>query len=245
MDTLQKLFEKELENAFTFPVVGAKLIKRQLERNGVVLTEKQISELERKLQSISGDSVNFDFDLDDEQVRILGISDSEKINVDIGGEKEFDEFYQESVEKIGRLVPEIIGEMTEPILSELKKDMPAMLKSHRKDMKGFEKRLHSDWKRPFDLFEAFLVLAREAGDDFNNEFRKDETKAENYVLDALTRLHARACQVASEVLVLLKNGFADGAHARWRSLHEIAVVASFIKAHGNEVAERYLLHDNI
>jgi hypothetical protein len=44
---------------------------------------------------------------------------------------------------------------------------------------------------------------------------------------------------------LLKSGFADGAHARWRSLHEIAVVASFIKTHGNEVAERYLLHDNI
>ena len=46
-------------------------------------------------------------------------------------------------------------------------------------------------------------------------------------------------------MVLLKSGFADGAHARWRSLHEIAVVASFIKKHGNGVAERYLLHNYI
>jgi hypothetical protein len=45
--------------------------------------------------------------------------------------------------------------------------------------------------------------------------------------------------------VLLKSGYADGAHARWRSLHEISVVGSFINTHGNEIAERYLLHDNI
>ncbi len=245
MDTLQKIFEKTLEDSFSFPIVGAKLIKRQLEKKGVVLSEKQVSELEKKLQDISGDSINFDFDLNDEQNKVLGISDGDNIEIDIGGEKELDDFYQEFVEKLEKSVPEIIEEMTTPILSGLMKDMPAMLKAHRKDMKGFEKRLHADWKKPFDLFEAFLVLAFEAGDEFNNEFRKDETEKENYVLETLTRLHARACQIASEVQVLLESGFADGAHARWRSLHEIAVVASFIKTHGNEVAERYLLHDNI
>ena len=78
-----------------------------------------------------------------------------------------------------------------------------------------------------------------------NSVRKKHIKAQNHVFDVLTRLHARACQIAFEVLVLLKNGFADGAHARWRSLHEVTVVASFIKTHGDEVAERYLLHDNI
>jgi hypothetical protein len=245
MDSLQKMFEKELQASFTFPDVGAKLIKRQLERKGVGLTEKQISELKKKLQDVSSGPINLDFDLDDEQIKTLGVSDGENIEIDIGGEKEFDEYYQEVDEKLERLVPEIIEEMTAPILSGLKKDMPAMLKAHRKDVKGFENRLHIDWKKPFDLFEAFLKLAFEAGDEFNNEFRRDEAETGNYVLDALTRLHARACQIASEVLVLLKSGFADGAHARWRSLHEIAVVASFIKTHGNEVAERYLLHDNI
>ncbi|MDY6966866.1 MAG: DUF5677 domain-containing protein [Halobacteriota archaeon] len=65
------------------------------------------------------------------------------------------------------------------------------------------------------------------------------------VFEILTRLHARACQTASEVLVLLESGHADGAHARWRSLHEIAVVGFFVKLHGNAVAERYLLHDGV
>ena len=58
-------------------------------------------------------------------------------------------------------------------------------------------------------------------------------------------MHARACQIASEVLVLLRSGHADGAHARWRSLHEIAVVSLFIKSAGNQIAERYLLHNTV
>ena len=40
-------------------------------------------------------------------------------------------------------------------------------------------------------------------------------------------------------------GYADGAHARWRALHEIAVVGLFIQAKGQQIAERYLLHDGI
>lgn len=245
MGTLQKIFEKTLEDSFSFPVVGAKLIKRQLEKKSIILTDKQIDELEKKLQDINGDLINFDLDLDEEQNRILGVSDGEKYEIDIGGEKELDELYQEFVTKIEESVPEIIEEMTATILSRLKKDMPAMLKAHRKDMKSFEQRLQSDWKKPLDLFESFLVLAYEAGEEFNNEFRKDESERKNYVLEVLTRLHARACQITSEILVLLKSGFADGAHARWRTLHEITVVGSFIKNQGNEIAEKYLLHDNI
>ena len=245
MDTLQKIFKKELQDSLTFPVVGTKFIRRQMEKKGIILTENQVDELEKKLKDINGNSINLDFDLDDEQIKTLGVSDGENVEIDIGGEKELDNFYQELIEELEGSIPQIIKEMTESILSTLQIDRPAMLKAHRKEMSSFEKRLQSDWKKPFDLFETFLVLAFEAGDEFNNEFRKDESEAENYVFEALTRLHARACQIASEVLVLLKSGFADGAHARWRSLHEIAVVASFIKTHGNEVAERYLLHDNI
>lgn len=242
MDTIQKIFENELNATFSFSVIGAKLIRKQLEKKGVILTENQVVELERKLLEISGDSVNLNLDLDEEQIKILGISDSETVKIDIGGEIELDDLCQELIEEA---VPQIINETTGLILSSLREKMPVMLKTHKKTIRKFEKRLHEDWKKPFNLFEVFLILAIEAGDEFNSEFRKEESEAENYIFEALTRLHARACQVASEIFVLIKSGFADGAHARWRSLHEIAVVASFIKTHGNEVAERYLLHNNI
>ena len=50
---------------------------------------------------------------------------------------------------------------------------------------------------------------------------------------------------SKEVLLLLRHGFADGAHARWRTLHEISVIAEFIFQHGNEVAEQYMNHSTI
>jgi hypothetical protein len=55
-------------------------------------------------------------------------------------------------------------------------------------------------------------------------------------------LHAGASRVAGEILTLLSAGYASGAHARWRTLHEISVIALFISQEGDEVAERYQNH---
>ena len=55
-------------------------------------------------------------------------------------------------------------------------------------------------------------LADEAGSEFNSEFRPSASKDNNFVFDVLTRLHARSCQITSEIILLLRSGFADGAH---------------------------------
>ncbi len=101
------------------------------------------------------------------------------------------------------------------------------------------------WRAPLERLEAFMVLARQAGEALNDEVRADTLLQQDYVFEVLTRLHARACLIASEILALLRTGHADGAHARWRSLHEIAVVGEFIRQMGAATAERYLLHDTI
>jgi hypothetical protein len=44
------------------------------------------------------------------------------------------------------------------------------------------------------------------------------------------------------VQTLLRNGFADGALSRWRTIHELAVTAMFIAEHGKPVADRYAAH---
>lgn len=53
-------------------------------------------------------------------------------------------------------------------------------------------------------------------------------------------LHARALLVAREVLCLLYGGFPDGALSRWRTLHELTVVALFLREHDGELSHRYL-----
>lgn len=71
------------------------------------------------------------------------------------------------------------------------------------------------WHKPLALLEMLLATALEAGDDFNREFRPRVVERDDYVFEVLTRLHARTCQLTSEILVLLKSGHADGAHARF------------------------------
>ena len=132
--------------------------------------------------------------------------------------------------------------ITEERILDMQQRMPQIIAERRADRAGFEARLYARWRRALDLFEAIMVIAQESGQEFNQKHRAGASQNEDHVFDALSRLHARACLIASEVLALLRSGHASGAHARWRTLHELAVVAYFIEKHGEEVAERYLLH---
>ena len=78
-----------------------------------------------------------------------------------------------------------------------------MLRDRRKEKNGFETRLYKTWKKPLDLLEMFWVIAVEVGTDFNHHFRQDASLEQDYVFDVLTHLHARACQITSEILTLL------------------------------------------
>jgi len=61
----------------------------------------------------------------------------------------------------------------------------------------------------------------------------------------MVRLHARACQITAEIITLMKNGFADGAMARWRTLYEVGVVATVIADAGESLAKCYIQHEVI
>ena len=155
----------------------------------------------------------------------------------------------EDIDNLDLLLSEVITKASKesavPILNTLKKNSPKMLMERRKELKLFRKRLNTKWKNPLDLLEILLVSSTEAGESFNSEHREEASKKRDFVFDVLVRLHGNACLIGNEIITLLQSGFPDGAHSRWRTTHEISVIGSFIKKHGNEVAERYLLHDTI
>lgn len=59
---------------------------------------------------------------------------------------------------------------------------------------------------------------------------------------ALNKLVARAYEVVGEIITLVRAGYADGGLARWRSLHEICVVALFLAKRSDRCAQMYLSH---
>src|ERR1035437_7625528 len=135
--------------------------------------------------------------------------------------------------------------LTTPILERLRKRWRNEWRQQRRLHSGFQQRLYARWKTPLDLLRMLLTIARELGGSANEDAQKSVSSSSPHLVYVLTRLHARACQVTEEILTLLTAGFADGAMARWRTLHEIAVVASFISSHGEELAERYVQHQHI
>ena len=166
--------------------------------------------------------------------------------LDLLSECESEDEREELLKNLGGSMSEISDEVAESLLDKIKKAaFSGSLEENRQEIRGFEERLRGLWGEPLDLLELFIGLALEAGSVFNSEYRNDSVRTNDEVFHALTQLHARACQVSSAILILLKSGYADDAVARWRSLHEISVVSSFICQHGQELAERYLLHDVI
>jgi hypothetical protein len=151
--------------------------------------------------------------------------------------------------KLSRMIKDVLlktlPESAEALLDDLKKSSSRMLTERRGYQRAFEDRLTRKWRRPLDFLETFYVVALESGETFNSKHREETALNKDFLFEALTRIHARGCQVFFEIMTLLKSGLADGAIARWRSLHELAVISLFLNEHGSAVAERYLAHVTI
>ena len=150
-------------------------------------------------------------------------------------------------EEIGKLFDDAIDGSAAELADALRKDAPRMLAEHNTIRTGFEQRLQARWRSALDLYEVVLVSCTEAASDLHDDLTQDAAPPSEHPikLHALTLLHARACMVASEVFALLRTGHAAGAQARWRTLHEIAVIAFAIGSGTEDVANRYLLHSCI
>lgn len=128
------------------------------------------------------------------------------------------------------------------IFTTLNRDSKKMLAYQRKNQKNFENRLYGRWKMPIDLLECLIRISLEAGESHTKRFENTTNSTDKFKREALIKIHARALQISNEILVLLKSGYADGANARWRSLHELAVISLFLSKECDEIAKRYLEH---
>jgi Family of unknown function (DUF5677) len=138
---------------------------------------------------------------------------------------------------------------TAPILVERLVDRaPRMLREHRRIARRYERAVRRDWGRVLDLYYMVWVSEEEVGSEFQRIHGNSAAERQDYLLDALVGIHARACRIALEVHHLLCGGFPMGALARCRTLHELSVTAFVLAGHGDreehtDLAERYLLHE--
>lgn len=95
------------------------------------------------------------------------------------------------------------------------------------DLLDMEQSVDEFWPQSLPLLRTFLALASDISTKFYYEYRQ-KNRGHDSLFAVLHELQARGCQVAGAIFVLLRAGYADDAFARWRTLHEIAIVSTFI-----------------
>lgn len=217
--------------------IAANVVSEKLAADGVEMTEEERLRLFEHLKTVSDEHFTFGDASLDERLRVE-ITDADVSLI----ENRLDKFMTESVPKVISTVGE---DAAEQILLALHASWAEEAERQRLEREGFQERLHARWGRGIDLLRMLLTVSREFGDLANTTLRGAEAQEAPVLADVLLRLHARACQVTDEIGCLLTAGFSDGAMARWRTLHEIAAVALFLREQGEAVAQRYVDHEVI
>jgi hypothetical protein len=162
-----------------------------------------------------------------------------KIRIDI--EKEINN----SDTKIQTFVNQYTDREAEDLFKTIIEQKSKKIQNHHEYNADFYLLLKKRWQSAIELLEAFYLLSIETGSKFNEEFLKQALESNDYAFLTLRLLHGRACLVTGEIIILLKNGYPDGAVARWRTLYELSVTANFLKKHGNPTFIKYLEHQYI
>lgn len=230
MNGLQKAIEKKLSD---LPVLAlASLLRRKLAQQGVKVNLRRAETMAR--QSLAGKST---FSLPGKRTESLQIKITDE---DSAGIVKWIELFLEK--DLQELLLKMQRDIVPQIFKTLKRRWPAEYRTQTRELSEFRNRLNQRWRTGISKLRMLVTMARELGDNINRDARQNPRSSVTALVDVLTRLHARSCQVAEEVIVLLETGFANGAMARWRTMHEIFVTAAFISEHGDSCAKRYRDH---
>jgi len=199
--------------------------------------EKLIEAIVEHVLSGSEETFHYDDGTPDEQRNI-------KIEFTDADTQELEAKFKEFIDnKLPEVIQGVVRDSSTSLSKALKKRWPEQKIEERNDMQHFRDRIDLRWAKTLDPLRMLLIASREVGQEFVEKLSKSRAKKGIVKREALVALHMRACQTTMEILVLLENGLADGAYARWRTLYELSVVAFVIDRFGDDVAERYLAHD--
>jgi len=151
----------------------------------------------------------------------------------------------ERFDRLMTMLPEVLGRTAEAVsrqkYPQLIAAWPKFQRQELRDRKRFERELKSRWGDMLSLLDLMLSIAREHGE----AVAAADDESPTVLSRVCAHLYARIMLVASECSTLLNQGYADGAFARWRTVHEATVVLVLMADNGHALAERYVDHEAV
>jgi hypothetical protein len=156
-----------------------------------------------------------------------------------------DETMERISEAMTASIHEAMEESGRSLAGRLRDTEARMIANHGRLRRSFEHRLNWVWGETLNRLYAVIVSCEEMGAEFNDAHRPQAAEENDHKFEALVLIHARACLTATEIHALLRSGFPFGARARWRTLHELSVIAAIIGEGDDDLANRFLVHSDV
>jgi DNA-binding ferritin-like protein len=244
----QEIFQNTLEKSLRPGVLLTLGLEKRLKSIGINITDEQKANFENQFEKMEGDTGTLHINLSDEQIHSAGADSEEELKPKI---QEIVDGLMESVKKLAETPDDFMKDMVDSVSNKMVKYVRNLLHDRMEDMAedqqaiylNFAEQVELAWGNALKLLQGYIVMFDEVAQGYLGKLA--ESGNSDLTLDVLIRIKAKSSQTAKEILVLLRNGFADGAKARWRYLHELSVVAYFIAEHGDKTAEMYLDHEAI
>lgn len=235
MAILHDALKRAIGELWTDGSVMRQLLRRILGKHGISLSDAQVKSMAEAIEA-GAESVEVPTDGSDQSISISPDDVESAMS-------ELEETLDAAAE---RAISHAVDVSAPRILRSLYDALPAALREWHAAQRAFERQVRRRWKAGLDRLDMLITMAHESGEtfveDLKREFDGQGPSDESVLMDVLAALHCRACRTAREVVCLLRSGYADGAHARWRSLHELAVTAYFLLERRGDTPQRYLDH---
>jgi hypothetical protein len=144
--------------------------------------------------------------------------------------------------RLGEAIAASASEIGASIADGLAARTPGLIAERRANEAGIAELIRQAYGAGLDLCESVLRSAHEIGEEYVDLSAPEGEDGVPVLRWVLGHLHARACRIAEEALILARAGYGLGAYSRWRALHEVVVVGEFIKQNGDDTATRYYAH---
>lgn len=189
------------------------------------MAENKTNSLMDSIQAIVKESLGEELSKVDSQEQIDNIHEKyEKIDLD-------------------KMLVDILDTQASDITRDMRDTMYEQVTVFRAEEQEFIARQERKWYKAFVASESMYIMTLESSKRYREDIKKvtqDELKKYSYTFNSMLHIHGRALQQFLEIITLMKNGFADGAYARWRSMYELTVIASYITENGEEVAKSFI-----
>jgi hypothetical protein len=209
-----------------------KLIARKLISAGIGRADEIAPKLLEHYLAGHTEPFSFDHDEPGHEHIAISITDAELSELT----QEIEAFFKD---KLPTIIQDTSESAADSLLKKLKKNWPNQYAWESAEMSAFRSNLEARWGKALDSLRMLHTICRDIGTEWH---RKNRRRKHSHLRNALLRLHVRSCQIAAEIIALLEAGYADGAMARWRTLHEVCIVALVLTDHNEQLAERYIGH---